>query len=121
VVLAAWAGTRVEEILSGQVELPVDYLQEHDEWVLVLSGGGRLTVGADHFDLGVGDWLLLPGGVPHRLEHMEPGTRWLAVHGQGPSGQQVPGDRRPTNAGGGPTQARRAVPVVRRPRRPSQP
>ncbi len=79
-VLADWGGTRVEEIASGEVAVPVDFVQPHDEWVLVVRGHARLAVGGERFDLADGDWLLLPGGVPHRLELVEPGTRWLAVH-----------------------------------------
>jgi len=70
----------VEEILSGRLDAPVDYVQEHDEWVVVLAGAAALDVGEEHLDLGPGEWVLLPAAVPHRLVETEPGTRWLAVH-----------------------------------------
>ena len=86
-MLVHWpGGARIEEISSGSVPVPVEYLQAHDEWVLVLQGGAVLSVGDRRFGLGAGDWLLLPGAIPHRLEHVEPGTRWLAVHGP-PAGE----------------------------------
>lgn len=70
----------VEQIVSGEVEAAVDYLQDHDEFVVVLAGAALLEVDGEHLDLGAGDWLLLPRGTPHRLVTTEPGTNWLAVH-----------------------------------------
>jgi cupin 2 domain-containing protein len=70
----------VEQVLSGEVEGPVDYLQEQDEWVVVVSGAAVLEVGGRRVDLASGDWVLLPGNLPHRLVSVEPGTNWLGVH-----------------------------------------
>lgn len=70
----------VEQILSGEVEGPLDYLQEQDEWVIVLSGAAVLEVGGQPVELGTGDWVLLPANVPHRLVSVERGTNWLGVH-----------------------------------------
>ena len=73
-------GVVVEQILSGELDAPVDYVQDHDEWVVVLTGEGVVeTEGAQH-RLTPGDWLLLPAYVPHRLVHTAVGTVWLAVH-----------------------------------------
>lgn len=69
----------VEQILSGVVE-PVDYVQDQDEWVVVLDGAAVLEVDGEHCDLARGDWMLLPAGTPHRLVSTRPGTNWLAVH-----------------------------------------
>jgi mannose-6-phosphate isomerase-like protein (cupin superfamily) len=70
----------VEHILSGRAAGPLDYLQAHDEWVTVLEGGARLEVGDEPVELGPGDWVVLPAGVPHRLVRVDPGTRWLGFH-----------------------------------------
>lgn len=70
----------VEQILSGALEAPVDYRQEHDEWVAVLAGSAVLVVDGERMELGPGDWVLLEGGTPHRLERTDPGTSWLTVH-----------------------------------------
>lgn len=69
----------VEQILSGAVE-PVDYLQDQDEWVVVLAGSASLDVAGQVHELTDGDWLLIPAGTPHRLVRTQPGTSWLAVH-----------------------------------------
>jgi cupin 2 domain-containing protein len=70
----------VQQILSGELEEPVDYRQDHDEWVVVLAGSAVLIVDGERVELAPGDWVLLPGATPHRLEEAEPGTSWLAVH-----------------------------------------
>jgi cupin 2 domain-containing protein len=69
-----------EQILSGADVEPEDYLQDQDEWVVVLAGRAVIEVGGDRVELGPSDWVLLPGGVPHRLVEVDAGTNWLAVH-----------------------------------------
>ena len=70
----------VEQILSGRLEQPADFLQEQDEWVVVLAGSATLEVAGEPVELAARDWLFLPSGLPHRLLRTEPGTDWLAVH-----------------------------------------
>ena len=70
----------VIQSLSGSLERPVDYLQEQDEWVMVLSGGATLEVDGETVDLAPRDWLFLPSGLAHRVVRVEPGTDWLAFH-----------------------------------------
>ena len=70
----------VEQILSGPGDGPVEYLQEQDEWVVVLAGGAGMTVGGIPVELGAGDWVFLPARVPHAVLWADPGTSWLAVH-----------------------------------------
>jgi cupin 2 domain-containing protein len=82
VELAATGAFVVEQILSGRLAGPADYLQDHDEWVVVLAGRARLLVGGVEVALAAGEWLLLPAGRPHTLLETEPGTSWIAVHGR---------------------------------------
>ncbi len=70
----------VEQILSGRVDEPADYLAPRDEWVAVLAGNAALEVGGEPVELSAGDWVVLPAHVPHRLVAVEPGTSWLAFH-----------------------------------------
>ena len=81
--LAEASGFRVEQILSGQLDVPQDYEQDHDEWVVLLAGRAVLEVDGDAHHLDPGDWWLLPAGTPHRLVHTEPRTSWLAVRSNG--------------------------------------
>ncbi|MDP1807020.1 MAG: cupin domain-containing protein [Acidimicrobiales bacterium] len=70
----------MEQILSGPDVDPADYLQDSDEWITLLAGAAVLEVGGERVELGPGDWVLLPAGVPHRLVEVESGSNWLAVH-----------------------------------------
>ena len=78
--VVAFENAVVEQILSGRLDAPADYLQEQDEWVVVLAGGAVLEVGGERIELCARDWLFLPSGLPHRLLETEPGTSWLAFH-----------------------------------------
>ncbi len=93
--MAVVSGVVVEHILSGELEAPAGYLQDHDEWVVVLAGGASLTVDGNSIHLSAGEWLLLPRGTPHQLESTMPGTSWLAVRGAVHDGPDV----RPRGAG----------------------
>jgi cupin 2 domain-containing protein len=77
--VARIGGVIIEQILSGTLQAPVEYKQDHDEWVVVLAGGAVVQVGADRVKMSTGDWLLLPAGKPHRLLETEQGTSWLAL------------------------------------------
>ena len=70
----------VEQILSGPDVAPEDYLQAQDEWITLLAGHAVLQIGDERVELGPGDWVLLPAGVPHRLVEVDSGSNWLAVH-----------------------------------------
>jgi len=79
VALATAEGFAVEQILSGRLDEPQDYAQDHDEWVVILAGRARLEVEGEVHELASGDWWLLPAGTRHRLLRTDPGTAWLAV------------------------------------------
>lgn len=86
----------IEQILSGRVDTRLDYLQDHDEWVVVLCGAAVLDVGGTPVALRPFDWAFLPAGVAHSLLQVDPGTNWLAVHvspGSGPPPPPAPAPR----------------------------
>jgi cupin 2 domain-containing protein len=80
------AGTRIERIISYGQSTPIGewYDQEHDEWVLLISGSADLQIEGEPGPrrLGPGDYLLLPARCRHRVlrTDMEGKTVWLAVH-----------------------------------------
>lgn len=84
VELARATGFRVELVSSGVVDTPVEFLQAHAEWVAVLTGFAILEIGGEEHRLEAGDWVLIPASTGHRLLHVTPGTRWLAVHDRPP-------------------------------------
>ena len=73
----------IERIVSRGHVTPPDrpFLQDRDEWVLVLRGSARLTLeGVGDRTLDAGEYLLIPAGVPHRVTYTADPTIWLAVH-----------------------------------------
>ncbi len=78
-------GVRIERIVSTGQNTPADksYNQDHDEWVLLLTGSAGLWIdGEGERDLRPGDHALIPAHSLHRVTHTansEP-TVWLAVH-----------------------------------------
>lgn len=70
----------IEQIVSGALPAPITYDQDHDEWVVVLSGAAELELGDVRMSLESGDWVLLPAHIRHTLLETRPGTSWLAVH-----------------------------------------
>lgn len=77
---------RLERIVSrGHATAPGRwYDQDHDEWVIVLTGRARLRIEgeAELVELAPGDHILLPARRRHRVEWTEPKTEtlWLALH-----------------------------------------
>jgi cupin 2 domain-containing protein len=79
-VVASGHGWRIEQILTGRMDGPIEDLLDHEEWVTVLTGAATLEVAGRTEFVETGDWLCLGPGVPHRVVSAEPGTSWLAVH-----------------------------------------
>ena len=78
-------GVRLERIVShGQATPPGEWLsQAHEEWVLLLTGGAKLTLeGQPTLALGPGDHVLIRAGQAHRVDWTQPNapTVWLALH-----------------------------------------
>lgn len=77
-------GCRVERIVSHGQVTPADapYVQDHDEWVLLLAGKAVVAVADREVALLPGDHLMIPAGVVHRVTFTDPAapTIWLALH-----------------------------------------
>lgn len=73
-------GVVVEQILSGELDAPVEYCQDHDEWAVVLEGGAEIEMGGERLSLEPGHWVFLPRQTTHRLLRTAAGTSWIAVH-----------------------------------------
>lgn len=79
-------GARVEHIISSAEADDGVQVGPTGEWVLLLQGSADLEVEGVIHPLSVGDWVLLPAGVRHRVVRTERGTHWLAVHAAGGPG-----------------------------------
>jgi cupin 2 domain-containing protein len=56
------------------------YDQDHDEWVMVLSGAARLVLGDQDIELGTGEAVTIPAHQRHRVDWTASPTVWVAVH-----------------------------------------
>lgn len=79
--LASLGDARIEHIVSSNTPDPGEQVQEWDEWVLVIRGAANLDIAGVEYDLGPGDWVLIPAGTRHQVRSTEAGTHWIAVHG----------------------------------------
>jgi cupin 2 domain-containing protein len=70
----------IERIVSAATTPPTQYVQSHDEWVVLLRGEAILEVAHEVIKLRPGDYLFLPGGTPHVVRSASAGALWLAVH-----------------------------------------
>ncbi|MFA5081223.1 MAG: cupin domain-containing protein [Hydrogenophilaceae bacterium] len=79
----------IERIVSSAAVTSQDYMQPQDEWVVLIQGEAVLQVAGETVALKSGDYLFLPAGTPHTVEHASEGALWLAVHLHGER-QQAP-------------------------------
>ena len=56
------------------------YIQEEDEWLVVLQGQATLLLNDEKKTLIKGDTLFIPSKTPHRVLSTQNGTVWLTVH-----------------------------------------
>ncbi len=79
-------GIKLERIVSRGHTTPEEnwYDQDHDEWILLLSGRARLlcTEPEEEIELEPGSHLLIEAGRRHRVSWTDPeqDTVWLALH-----------------------------------------
>lgn len=70
----------VEHIINSSAVTPCEYVQPHDERVVLVEGEAVLQVAGESLALKPGDHLFLPAGVPHTVERASHSAMWLAVH-----------------------------------------
>jgi cupin 2 domain-containing protein len=78
--LLSHQGLVIERIVSTSRIVSQEYVQEQDEWVLLLQGEARLDVAGRTVPLRAGDYLFLPSRTPHTVLQVSDGALWLAVH-----------------------------------------
>lgn len=78
--LLSHRGLVVERILSTARIASQEYVQEQDEWVVLLQGEAVLEVAGQLLPLKAGDYLFLPARTPHTVREVSEGAMWLALH-----------------------------------------
>lgn len=79
-VLLSHQGLVIERIISTSKIASQEYVQEQDEWVVLLKGRATLEVAGEQVALHDGDYLFLPARTPHAVLAVSDGAMWLAVH-----------------------------------------
>ncbi len=70
----------INRIVSSNSLEAQTYLQEEDEWVVLLEGEAILQIKEEERKLTKGDSVLIPAKTPHKVLQTQKGTLWLAVH-----------------------------------------
>lgn len=70
----------VERIISSGDISQTEYVQEQDEWVLLLQGTATLDISGEETTLEAGDHVFLPARTPHSVTKVSQGAMWLAIH-----------------------------------------
>ncbi|KQV88620.1 cupin [Massilia sp. Root351] len=78
--LLSHKGLLVERIVSSSKIASQEYVQEQDEWVVLLQGEALLQVDGESVQLKSGDYLFIPSRTPHTVLSVSDGALWLAVH-----------------------------------------
>lgn len=78
--LLSHRGLVIERIVSTSKIQSQEYVQEQDEWVVLLKGQATLDVAGQPVTLSDGDYLFLPARTPHTVCTVSDGAMWLAIH-----------------------------------------
>ena len=71
---------KINRIVSSSDIEPVEYIQDEDEWLVLLEGEATLLMGNEEKLLTKGETLFIPSKVPHKVLKTNSGTVWLTVH-----------------------------------------
>jgi len=71
---------KINRIVSSADVESVEYVQDEDEWVVLIEGKATLLVEDEEKVLKKGDTLFIPAKTPHKVLKTKEGTVWLAVH-----------------------------------------
>jgi len=71
---------KINRIVSSDHIEPLEYIQEEDEWVLLLQGKATLLVNNEEVILNEGDTFFIPSKIPHSVVKTEKNTLWITVH-----------------------------------------
>ena len=71
---------KINRIVSSSNLEPIEYIQEEDEWLVLIEGKATLLVNKEEKILQKGDTLFIPAKTPHTVLETEEDTVWLTVH-----------------------------------------
>ncbi len=71
---------KIIRIISSEDFEPVEYIQDEDEWALVLEGEAVLRMEGREITLKKGNYIFIPSNTPHKILSMKQHTLWLTIH-----------------------------------------
>jgi len=71
---------KINRIISSSSIEPKEYIQDEDEWIVVLEGKATLLIRNKEVTLLKGDTFFISANTPHKILKVENGTVWLTVH-----------------------------------------
>ena len=71
---------KINRIVSSDKIEPIEYIQDEDEWVIVIEGEATLLLKDEEKILKKGDTFFIPAKTPHKVLKTSHGTVWLTVH-----------------------------------------
>ncbi len=78
--LLAHKNIKIVRIISSDNLDTIEYIQDEDEWVLIIEGRATIKMNNKLHNLIKGDTLFIPSQTNHTIENVENGTIWLAIH-----------------------------------------
>jgi cupin 2 domain-containing protein len=70
----------IKKIISNTLKTPQTFIQEEDEFVILLKGCAKLEINGEIKKLKSGDWIFIPAKTPHTLIKTKKTALWLTVH-----------------------------------------
>ena len=71
---------KINRIVSSSDVKSIEYIQDEDEWLVLIEGEATLLIDDKEQRLIKGETLFIPAEVPHKVLKTNDGTVWLTVH-----------------------------------------
>jgi len=70
----------IKKIVSNTLKTPQTFIQEKDEFVILLKGCAKIEINGEVKKLKSGDYLFIPANTPHTLIKTKKTALWLAIY-----------------------------------------
>jgi cupin 2 domain-containing protein len=71
---------KINRIVSSDILDDELYIQDEDEWVVLIKGSATIEMDGREIYLKSGDTLFIPSKTPHRVVKTQRDTLWLCIH-----------------------------------------
>ena len=78
--LLEYKNIKINRIVSAANIEPIEYIQEEDEWLVLLEGEATVAIDNHEKILTKGETLFIPAKTPHSVLKTSSNTMWLTVH-----------------------------------------